>query len=130
MNSREVDLYKLGFTKNEHQFTFHTYKYGHGWYIDFYNVYEPDDAFWNDYLEGLKYDLKMVKKQYYDDLKRHSSYDFAQKEMKKKLKDEYNKYNSWLQQLNNPKLGKTVNQEQRIRLESKVELLNELLNGK
>ena len=130
MKNREIELYKLGFAKNEHQYTFHIYKYGQSWNVDFYSVYEPDEEFWQDYLEGLTSELQEVKKDYYDDIKRSDGYKFREKEIKKKLKDEYNKYNSWLQQLNNFKLTKTVNQEQRIRLEAKVELLNDLLNGK
>ena len=48
MKNREIELYKLGFKKNEHQFTFHMYKYDMSWYVDFFSVYEPDDEFWND----------------------------------------------------------------------------------
>ena len=54
----------------------------------------------------------------------------TEKEIKKKLKDSYNKYNSWLKELNNPKLYKVIDQEERIKLESKIELLKELLNEK
>ena len=79
------------------------------------------------FIEDIKYDLQEVKKRYYEDLRMSYGYNLAEKEIKKKLKDEYNKYNSWLQQLNNFKLDKTVNQEQRIRLEAKVELLKELI---
>lgn len=54
----------------------------------------------------------------------------AEKELKQKLKDSYNKYNSWLKELNNPKLYKVINHEERMKLESKIELLKELLNEK
>lgn len=54
---------------------------------------------------------------------------FSAKEriIKQKLKDSYNKYNSWLKELNSPKLYKVINHEERIKLESKIELLKELL---
>jgi len=98
MKNREIELYKLGFAKNEHNYTFfHTYQYVHSWYIDFYSVYEPDEEFWQDYLKGLKSDLQEAKKQYYDDLKQHPAYDFAVKEFKKKLTDKLNHYKSNLQ---------------------------------
>lgn len=54
----------------------------------------------------------------------------AEKELKQKLKDSYNKYNSWLKQLTIGKLDKVINQEERMKLESKIELLKELLNEK
>lgn len=51
-----------------------------------------------------------------------------EKEVKKKILDLLNKYRADLQQVNRFKLDKTVNQEARIRLESKVEVLIELQN--
>ena len=127
MENREQQLFKLGFTKNEHQFTFYTYKYGHGWYIDFYSVYEPDDEFWNDYLEGLKYDLSEAKKQFYEDVRNSFEYKFAVKENKKQIRDKYNHLNSLYQQLKIPKLDRYKLSEEGIRLEAQVELLQKLL---
>lgn len=127
--NREIELYKLGFKKNEHDYTFfHTYQYGHSWYIDFYSVYEPDEEFWQDYLKGLKSDLQEAKKDYYDDIKCSDGYKFREKEIKKKLKDEYNKYNSWLQQETQFKIGKgNPNLIRETELRAKVELLKELI---
>ena len=51
----------------------------------------------------------------------------TEKEIKKKLKDFYNKYNSWLKELTIGKLDKVINQEERMKLESKIELLKELM---
>lgn len=51
----------------------------------------------------------------------------AEKELKQKLKDSYNKYNSWLKELTIGKLDKVVNHEERIKLESNIELLKELM---
>lgn len=50
------------------------------------------------------------------------------KETEKVLRDTLNKYRADLSQVNHFKLDKTVNQELRIRLESKVEVLIELQN--
>lgn len=52
------------------------------------------------------------------------------KETDKKLKDLYNKYNSQLQDCKKRKLSKIVDEFKIIELESKVELLKELLDGK
>ena len=127
MISREVELYKLKFEKNIDQFTFYRYDFGRSWYVDFYSVYEPDDVFWQDYLEGLRTELVEAEKQFLLDVRNSFEYIFAEKELKQKLKDSYNKYNSWLKELNNPKLYKVINQEERIKLESKFELLKELM---
>ena len=51
-----------------------------------------------------------------------------EKEVKKKILGLLNKYRADLQQVNHFKLDKTVNQEARIRLEAKVEVLIELQN--
>lgn len=130
MKSREIELYKLKFEKNLDQLTFYRCDFGQSWYVDFYSVYEPDDAFWQDYLEGLRTELVEAKKQFLWDIRNSFEYNFAEKELKQKLKDSYNKYNSWLKGLNSGKLDKVINQEQRIKLESKIELLKELLNEK
>lgn len=128
MKNREIELYKLGFTKNEHQYTFHMYKYGQSWNVDFYSVYEPDEEFWQDYLKGLKSDLQEVKKRYYEDLRMSYGYNLAEKEIKQKLKDEYNKYNSWLQQETYFKIGRgNPNLIRETELRAKVELLKELM---
>jgi hypothetical protein len=44
------------------------------------------------------------------------------------IRDLYNKYNSQLSSVNQPKLFKIINQEQKLILESKLAVLNELKN--
>ena len=51
-----------------------------------------------------------------------------EKEVKKQILDTLNKYRADLSQVNHFKLDKTVNQELRVKLESKVEVLLELQN--
>ena len=67
-----------------------------------------------------------------DEVREHPAYLFAAKEhevnYKKQILDTLNKYRADLQQVNHFKLDKTVNQEARIRLEAKVEILKELYN--
>ena len=55
-----------------------------------------------------------------------AGYEIAEKETKKQLKDLKNKYKSWLKDLENIKLTKTINQEEVIKLKAKIELLNEI----
>jgi hypothetical protein len=50
----------------------------------------------------------------------------AEKETKKQLKDLKNKYSSWLTTEQGVKLGKTINQEEVIKLRAKLELIQEL----
>jgi hypothetical protein len=48
------------------------------------------------------------------------------KSAEKEIKDLKNKYKSWLKDLENVKLTKTINQEEVIKLKAKIELLNEI----
>lgn len=57
-----------------------------------------------------------------------AGYDFAEKELKQKIKDLYNKYNSQLKEENNPKLTKVINKERVLILSSKIQVLEELKN--
>ncbi len=128
LKQREIQLYQLGFKKNSHQFTFHMYKYDMSWYVDFYSVCEPDDEFWNDYLEGVRIDLIMAEKEYYDDLKRHSAYKLHEKQIKQKILDLKNKYKSHLQEETNYKIGKNINFVRETELKAKISVLIELEN--
>jgi len=131
MKNREIELYKLGFTKNEHQHTFILYKYEMHWYVDFNKISEYGDHKWNILIEDIKYDLQEVKKRYYEDLRMSYGYKFREKEIKKKLKDEYNKYNSWLQQETYFKIGRgNPNLIRETELRAKVELLKQLMDKK
>ena len=128
LTNRELELLQMGFRYNEHQLEYELSKYEVLYRVEIWKLTDYTDHKWNILMEDIKYDLETVKKQYYDDLKRHSSYNFAQKEMKKKLKDEYNKYNSWLQQETQFKMGKgNPNLIKETELRVKVELLKELI---
>lgn len=83
-------------------------------------------------VEKLAKDYRKTtaKQMYGDELGFIAGFSAKEKIVKQKLKDSYNKYNSWLKELNNPKLDKVVNHEERVKLESKIELLKELLNEK
>lgn len=128
MKNREIELYKLGFKKNNDQFTFHMYKYDMSWYVDFFSVYEPDDEFWNDYLEGVKIDLIMAKKEYLEELNRSEGKKFAQKQIKQQILDLKNKYKSHLQEETNCKIGKNINFVRETELKAKISVLIELEN--
>lgn len=55
-------------------------------------------------------------------------YEIAEKEIKKQLKDLKNKYSSWLTTEQGVKLGKTINQEEILKLRTKLELIKEIEN--
>ncbi len=78
-------------------------------------------------MEDIKYDLQMVKKQYYEDLKQHSAYNFAVKEKNKQIKDKINALKSKLAEEKRQKLTKTINQERVKELEVQIKILQELL---
>lgn len=127
MNTREQQLLKLGFEKIEHQQTFYLYKYDATWYVDFWKISDYTDLKWNILIEDIKYDLKMLKKQWYDDLKQHPAYDFAVKENKKQLKDKLNHYKSNLQDETKVKLNRLANKEKIRELEIRIETIKELM---
>ena len=130
--SREIDLLKLGFEKNQHQETFITFKYDRHWYVDFWEVEELDGYEWGVLIEHLIEGFKKAEKHWIDGLRASDGYKLCEKEYevnyKKQILDTLNKYRADLEQVNHFKLDKTVNQELRIRLESKVEVLIELQN--
>jgi hypothetical protein len=127
MRNREHQLLKIGFIKNVDQQCFSTYKYDVLWTVDFYKISDYNEIRWNILIDDLIFDLREVKKQYYDDLRVHPAYLFCAKENKKKILDLLNKYRADLEQVNHFKLDKTVNQELRIRLEAKVDILKEII---
>ena len=59
-----------------------------------------------------------------------AGYEFGEKEFKKKLRDKYNALNSQYTEGMIPKMGRHKLTEEAIKLEGKVELLKELMNGK
>ena len=130
MNSREQQLLKLNFKKNEHQQTYNTLKYDRQYYVNFWEIEELDDYEWNSLIENLIRGFKTSKKQYFEGLRQSPGYELAQKKRKKKLLDKYNYINSQLSEEKNRKLTKTLNLEKIKELEIKVKLIKEIINGK
>lgn len=126
MNNREIELQKLGFVYNKDQESYHMYKHDGHYYVDTWTIPEYTDEEWSENIEAIKQSLK------WDKIKQTTSYDYCagqfsvRKKYRQLILDEYNKYNSHLKQLNSFKLDKTVNQEARIKLEGKVEVLEAL----
>ena len=127
MNTKEQQLLQLGFTKNEDQQTFCLSKYDSTWYVDFWKISDYTDHKWSILIEDIKYDLEMVKKQYYEDLKQHPAYQFRAKEIKQKLLDKLNHYKSNLQEETKVKLNRLANKEKIRELEIKIETIKELM---
>ena len=128
MENREHQLLRLGFEKNTHQETFIAFKYNRHRYVDFWEVEELDGYEWNFLIEDLIEDFKRAEKHWIEGLRASEGYKLRAKEEKKQILDTLNKYRADLEQVNHFKLDKTVNQELRIRLEAKVEVLIELQN--
>ena len=129
MNNREQQLLQMGFKYNPHQLQYELSKYEVLYRVEIWKLTDYTDRKWNILIEDIKYDLQEVKKRYYEDLRMSYGYNLAEKEIKKKLKDEYNKYNSWLQQETQFKIGRgNPNLIRETELRAKVELLKELIN--
>ena len=126
---REYELYKLGFKKNENQTGYVLFKYDLHWYVDYNKITDYGDHKWNILIEDIKYDLQEVKKNYYEDLRMSPGYNLAQKEFKNTLRDEHNKYKSWLQQQTQGKIGRSPNFKIETELRAKVECIKELIDG-
>lgn len=128
MVDRKQQLLQLGFEENGHQQCFYNWIFEQSWYVDSYRVYEDSDDSWDNYLEKIKSDLKEAEKQFYLDIRSSFEYNFAEKEFKKKIRDYYNKYNSWLKEETSPKLGRSPNFKRETELRAKVDCLKEILN--
>ena len=128
LTNRELKLLQMEFKRNENQTAYILFKYDSNWYVDFWKLSDYTDHKWNILMEDIKYDLEMVKKQYYDDLKRHSSYNFVQKQIKQQILDLKNKYKSHLQEETNCKIGKNINFVRETELKAKISALIELEN--
>ena len=127
LTNRELKLLQMEFKRNENQTAYILFKYDSNWYVDFWKLSDYTDHKWNILMEDIKYDLEMVKKQYYDDLKQHPAYDFAVKEFKKKLTDKLNHYKSNLQDETKVKLNRLANKEKIRELEIRIETIKELM---
>ena len=75
--------------------------------------------------EGIEIDIPYSNGLYYGFL---AGFNSAEKETAKIIKDLRNKYSSHLVEHQLPKLGKTINQEEVLKLKSKLEVLQELEN--
>ena len=128
LNSREIELKKLGFELNNDQRCFYQWKYNSSYIFDFYDVENLSDKRWSIRIEDYKKYLQKSKEELENSELYLLGFNSAQKQFKKEIKDKYNHLNSKLKEINTFKLDKTVNQEARIRLESQVELLKELMN--
>jgi len=128
LTNRELELLQIGFRYNEHQLEYTLSKYDVLYRVEIWKLSDYDDHKWSILMEDICYDLQMVKKQYYDDLKRHSAYTFAQKEIKQQILDLKNKYKSHLQEETNCKIGKNTNFVKETELKVKISTLIELEN--
>ena len=73
--------------------------------------------------EGIEIDIPYSNGLYYGFL---AGFNSAEKETVKIIKDLKNKFSSHLVEHQLPKLGKTINQEEVLKLKSKLELLTEI----
>ena len=86
LTNRELELLQMGFRYNEHQLEYELSKYEVLYRVEIWKLSDYTDHKWNILIEDIKYDLEMVKKQYYDDLKRHSAYKLREKQIKQQTK--------------------------------------------
>ena len=126
LTNRELELLQTGFKRNANQTAYILFKYDSNWYVDFFKLSDYTDHKWNILMEDIKYDLQMVKKQYYDDLKQHPAYNFAAKEKNKQIIDKINALKSKLAEEKRQKLTKTINQERVKELEVQIKILQQL----
>lgn len=127
MNNRETDLLQMGFRKNDDQKSYTLSKYDDYWHVDFWKLSDYIDQNWNILIEDIRYDLEMVKKQYFEALRQHTAYDFRTKENKKQLLDKLNHYKSNLQEETKVKLNRLANKEKIRELEIRIETIKELM---
>ena len=127
MNSREIELKKLGFELNNDQRCFHRWKYNSLYIFDFYDVGNLSDERWNIRIEDYKKYLQKSKEELENSELYLLGFNSAQKEFKKKLKDLYNAKNSQLKELRVIKLDKWLQSVEEIRLVAEVNLLKEMM---
>ena len=128
MNSREIELKKLGFELNNDQRCFHRWKYNSLYIFDFYDVENLSDVRWSIRIEDYKKYLQKSKEELENSELYLLGFNSAQKEFKRKLKDLYNAKNSQYKELTKPKLGRKEMTVYTIKLEAEVNLLKQLLN--
>ena len=128
MNSREIELKKLGFELNNDQRCFYRWKYNSLYIFDFYDVENLSDVRWSIRIEDYKKYLQKSKEELENSELYLLGFNSAQKEFKTKLKDKYNAKNSQYKELTKPKLGRKEMTVYTIKLEAEVNLLKQLLN--
>jgi len=126
MNNREQQLLQMGFKKNEHQWCFSKYLYGQTCIVDFIEIEQSNDS-WDSFLSLLKSRLKLGKSLYELELIESDGYKFAQKEIKKELKDKLNALKSKLAEEKTEKISKRIDKEKIRELEIKIETIKELM---
>ena len=127
LNSREIELKKLGFELNNDQRCFYQWKYNSSYIFDFYDVENLSDKRWSIRIEDYKKYLQKSKEELENSELYLLGLNFAQKEFKKEIKDKYNHYNSKLKEATKTKLDRRDRTDYIIKLEAKVELLKSLL---
>ena len=127
MNSREIELKKLGFELNNDQRCFYRWKYNSLYIFDFYDVENLSDVRWSIRIEDYKKYLQKSKEELENSELYLLGFNSAKKEFKIKLKDLYNAKNSQYKELTKPKLDRRNITEEGIKLETEVKLLKELM---
>lgn len=128
--SREQQLLGLGFEQDFELECFFKSDYGKIWYLHFSQIFDYDKLDWACFYVELKIDISEAKKIHKSILLYEDGYKSAEKEFKKKIRDCYNKYNSWLKEETSSKLARSPNFKRETELRAKVEVLQQLLNEK
>lgn len=130
MNSREIELKKLGFELNNDQRCFYQWEYNSYYIFDFYDVENLSDERWNIRIKDYEKHLQKSKEELENSELYLLGVNFAEKRFKKEIKDKYNHYNSKLKEATKTKLDRRDRTEYIIKLEAKVELLKQLIDDK
>lgn len=59
--TREQQLLDLGFVRNDDQQSYILYKYGHHWYVDFWELTDYGDIYWNSHILEIKKESEECK---------------------------------------------------------------------
>ena len=127
VSRREIQLYKLGFEKNENQKSFVLSKYDTHWYVDFNTLFEYGSNKWFELVNDLRYEVDYEKIIYYNKIRQSEEYIFTVKEKNKQIIDKINALKSKLAEEKRQKLTKTINQERVKELEVQIKILQGLL---
>lgn len=124
--TREQQLLSLGFTLDYS--SYYLYKYGNQYWMDVENIKEYTNEDWGYYIEDVKNDIKLSKKDV-EDSENYLLGFSARKEIEQKiLTDTLNKYRSKLSEEQIPKLGRTANYEKEVSYKAYIEIIEEIQN--